>query len=144
MVRLPVKKNDPPPWRRIKVEGGGLWQHLLSVCKITKKRKNTQAIQGENEIFFIFLFFCSENYVYLQRVSKEAQDMIAQILLSNHHLTKRSESKPNLHLERTHSVDFNHSRLGACGEPDRSYGRGLRFSLYTKLVLAIVMKSINY
>ena len=127
MVRLPVKKTTRllEGESRSKVVGCNNTSFLFA------------KIQGENEIFFIFLFFCSENYVYLQRVSKEAQDMIAQILLSNHHLTKRSESKLNLHLERTHSVDFNHSRLGACGEPDRSYGRGLRFSLYTKLVLAI-------
>ena len=44
------------------------------------------------------------------------------ILLSNHHLTKRIKEQTNLRWSYALSVDFSHSRLGACGEPDRRYG----------------------
>ena len=47
---------------------------------------------------------------------------IAQILLSNHHLTMRIIEQANLRWSYALSVDFSHSRLGACGEPDRRYG----------------------
>lgn len=42
--------------------------------------------------YSVIHLFVSKLFVYLQRVSKEAQDIFAQILLSNHHLTKRKES----------------------------------------------------
>ena len=61
-------------------------------------------------------------FVYLQRVFVRDTRHIAQILLSNHHLTTRIIEQANLRWSYALSVDFSHSRLGACGEPDRRYG----------------------
>ena len=61
-------------------------------------------------------------FVFLQLQSERTARHIAQILLSNHHLTTRIIEQANLRWSYALSVDFSHSRLGACGEPDRRCG----------------------
>ena len=73
--------------------------------------------------FFRQMMLCLQiNCIYLQLQSERNARHIAQILLSNHHLTTRIIEQANLRWSYALSVDFSHSRLGACGEPDRRYG----------------------